>query len=75
MKNQKLEAVLEQIAWENHVAKQQVRLQMQRAMDEAMASTDPVVQARWAAVPRKGEKVTLEEFIAYLASMLPKDYQ
>ena len=69
MPNQKIEAVLAQIARKNNTTKEHVRREMQYAMDMAMDSLNPAVQARWAAVPRKGEKPTLEEFVRYLASL------
>lgn len=72
MPNQKIEAVLAQIARKNNTTKEHVRREMQYAMDIAMASPDPAVQARWAAVPRKGAKPTLEEFVSYMASLSPK---
>lgn len=74
MPNQKIEAVLAQIARKNNTTKEHVRRELQYAMDIAMASPDPAVQARWAAIPRKGEKPTLEEFICYMASLSPKGF-
>lgn len=71
MKDQKFEAILEQIARDNHTTKQHVRQEMQLAMDLAMKSPDPIIQARWASIPKKGEQLTLEEFVAYMASQLP----
>ena len=46
------------------------RKEMQKAMDLAMASKDPIIQARWARIPRSGEKVTLEEFVEYVATQV-----
>ena len=70
MKDLKFEMVLKRIAIENHTTVANVRKEMQSAMDMAMASQDPLVQARWAAIPKKGEKLTLEEFVAYLAKRM-----
>lgn len=70
MKDIKFEAVLKRIAKEHHTTVANVRREMQSAMDMAMASQDPLVQAKWAAIPKKGEKLMLEEFVAYLAKRM-----
>lgn len=69
MLDMKFEDILAQIAKKNHTTLEVVRTEMQYAMDMAMQSLDPAVQARWAAIPRKGDKPTLEEFVCYLASL------
>lgn len=66
MKQTKFEAILEQIAKSEHTSPEHVRQEMQKAMDLAMASTDPAIQAKWAHIPKSGEKLTLEEFVEYL---------
>lgn len=71
MKEEKMEAILKQIAKAHHTTPKKVRQEMQMAMDAALASPDPVIQAQWAAIPKKGEKPTLEEFVAYIASKVP----
>lgn len=43
---------------------------MQIAMDLAMASNDPVIQARWARIPKSGKKLTLEEFVEHVATQV-----
>ncbi|MBQ8237526.1 MAG: hypothetical protein IJZ39_05225 [Oscillospiraceae bacterium] len=68
MRKKKLDRIIEQIARQEHSTSEYVRREMQRALDEAQASTDPVVQARWKTIPHKGEKATLEEFIEYSAA-------
>lgn len=42
-------------------------------MDAALACDDPKIQAKWAAIPKKGEKITLEEFVAYASSKISDD--
>ena len=69
MLDMKFEDIFAQIAKKNHTTPEVVRTEMQYAMDMAMQSLDPAVQARWAAIPRKGDKPTLEEFVCYLASL------
>ena len=68
MKQAKFQAILEHIAKAEHITPEQVRHEMQKAMDTAMASTDPAIQAKWARIPKSGEKLTLEEFVEYLAT-------
>ena len=72
MKKHKFDSILEQIAKKEHTTKEHVRQKMQKAMDLAMTSTDPVIQARWARIPKSGDKLTLEEFVEYLASQMPR---
>ena len=74
MADQKIDAIIRQIAKKNRTTPERVRQEIQLAMDAAMASSDPAVQARWAQVPRRGEKPTLEEFIGYMASLFPKSF-
>ena len=70
MKQNKFEAILAQIAQKEHTTKDHVRQEMHKAMDLALASQDPLIQARWARVPKSGEKPTLEEFVEYMASQV-----
>lgn len=70
MKDKKVEAILRQIAKSNGVTVAHVRKEIQSAMDEAMANPDPIAQAKWSAIPRKGNKPTVDEFIIYMASKL-----
>lgn len=70
MKDKKVESILQQIAKSHGVTVSHVRKEMQKTMDEAMATPDPIAQAKWAAIPRKGCKPTVDEFIIYMASKL-----
>lgn len=67
MTEKEFQSILNQIAKQNHTTPETVREKMQAAMDAAMASPDPRIQARWAAIPKKGKKLTLAEFIDYCA--------
>ncbi len=40
---------------------------MEEAVTEVFSSKDPIIRARWERIPRKGEKPTLEEFLAYMS--------
>lgn len=72
MSDKRFEAMLKAVAKKNHTTPERVRWEMQLAMDKAMASPDPIVQAGWVRIPRKGEKPTLEEFVSYMASLTAK---
>ena len=66
MKQQDFERMLETVAKKEGISNEQVRREMQEAMDEAMNNPDPMVQMRWKFIPRKGAQPTLEEFVEYL---------
>ena len=70
MSKRRMRRMLEQIARDNHITPQEVRKQMQLALDEAQSCPDPVVQAKWHSIPHKGEKVTLEELLEYASNTL-----
>ena len=64
MKTNKLDKVLASIATEHHTTVQEVRREMEYAMH--VGQSNPAVQAQWNSIPRKGDKLTLEEFIDYI---------
>ena len=66
MKTNKLDKVLASIATEHHTTVQEVRREMEYAMYVCQSNPDPAVQAQWNSIPRKGDKLTLEEFIDYI---------
>lgn len=66
MKANKLDKVLASIATEHHTTVQEVRMEMEYAMHVGQSNPDPAVQAQWNSIPRKGDKLTLEEFIDYI---------
>ncbi len=66
MRKRKLDKIISQIAATHHTTPEEVRKEMQAAMDAAMVSIDPIAQAKLAAIPRKGPELTLEEFVDYL---------
>lgn len=61
--------IIKMIVKQHHTTPEQVQREMEAAMEEAKTSHDPAVQARWNAIPHKGEDVTLEELINYIASI------
>ena len=70
MESPKFRNMLEEIARRHNTTVEEVRYQMQLSMDEAQKCSDPAVQAQWRAIPRKGQKLTLEEFVAYVAGII-----
>ena len=70
MRNRKINRILEKIAKDNHTTPEIVQREMQAALDEAQANTDPMVQAHWNSIPHQGNKVTLEEFLESAAERL-----
>lgn len=72
MTKEKMQLILELIAAANHTTPDQVRKEMQAAMEEGQRTSNPLAQAKWASIPRKGKELTLEEFIEYVATRLSK---
>ncbi len=66
MHKRKLDKIINKIAKAHGTTPEEVRAEMQAAMDAALDSTDPIAQAKLAAIPRKGPELTLEEFVTYL---------
>lgn len=61
--------ILLKVAQQNNVSLETVRKEIRFAIDEAQNNTDPNVQNRWASIPHKGDKVTVEELLAYLSAI------
>ena len=70
MDSPKVKRILEQIAQKEHTTAAEVRREIMEALAEAQRSPDPAVQARWAAVPRRGKEPTLDEIVDYLAKQV-----
>ena len=68
MTQEEFEWMLEMVAKQQGCSREQIRAEMQSAMEEGMRNPDPAVQKRWQQIPRKGEQLTLEEFCDYLLS-------
>lgn len=64
------EQVLGQIAAARNTTIEQIRIDMQEAMEYGMSDSNPAVRARWASIPKKGNTLTLEEFVRYLARLI-----
>ena len=60
------------VAREMNMTPQEVEQEMQKAIAEAMRSTDPKVQQRWKQLAPSGKEPTVEEFIEYCAKEVRK---
>lgn len=67
-----LEALYQQIATAEGITPEEVRAEMQNALNLAWARRDKTaaMKKRQAAVPHKGEAPTVEEFLEYAAEVL-----
>ena len=63
---QDMEHIWKQIAREDNTTVENVRAEIQRAIDAAMADPDPTIQRKWAAIPSKTGKPTPEELLVYI---------
>ena len=61
--------IIRQIAHENRVPEEQVRADIEAAMNAGRSNPDPAVQAQWAAFQYAGAEPTVEEFILWVATM------
>lgn len=61
--------IIEQIAREHHAPEEQVRSDMEEAMNAGRSNPDPAVQARWATFHFSGKEPTVEEFILWAAAL------
>ena len=55
-------------AKENGLTTEEFTEEIELAIDEAMRCDNPLAKELWSLVPRKGEKPTAVEFIAYMRS-------
>ena len=68
MTKKEADVLLKKIAHRHHTTANEVRSEILLAMEEGQRSAHPVVQEHWNAIPRKGKKITLEEFLTYLVA-------
>lgn len=69
MTKEELEGVLIRVAKANNTMPDHVRSEIEAVMNIGMQNPDPEVQAKWTRIPRKGDRVTLEEFLEYVVSL------
>lgn len=65
-----IQNILEKIAIQNGVSVDQVRQDIQEALDHGWNSTDENVKAYWRRIPTKHGKPTLEEVLVYIISSI-----
>ena len=70
MDKSKVIRAFEKIARKEGISVDEVRCEIQKAIDDAMQSDDPAVQAYWKKIKYKGEKPTPEEVVLYIAKQV-----
>ncbi len=68
-----IQKILERIAMQNGVSVDEVRHDIQEALDYGWNSTDESVTAYWRRIPTKHEKPTLEEVLLYIINSIKYD--
>lgn len=63
----KIKRSLASVAKQNGVSVDEVKREIQKAIDIGMANPDPKIQAFWNSIPRAGERPTPEEVISFFA--------
>lgn len=66
-----MDSILKRVAQENHTSPEDVRREIDAAIQAGLANTDPAVQAAWQSVPHEGDTPTAEELILWAVLMLP----
>lgn len=61
------EAALREVARRNRISVEDVRKEIKLAMLAAMCSPDPAIQNKWQSIPCKGDTITPEDLIRYIA--------
>jgi len=72
MNEKKIARSLKKVAQKYGVSVEEVRRDIGLAASAAKENPDPQIQAFWDSVPRKGDKPTPEEVIAYVAGIADK---
>ena len=65
-----IQNILKKIAMQNGVSVDQVRQDIQEALDYGWNSTDKNVQAYWRKIPTKHGKLTFEEVLVYIINSI-----
>lgn len=59
----------------NGVSKKAIYQDILECIEEAQKNATPEIQAMWAAIPRKGNKITPAEFVEYVAEQVKLERQ
>lgn len=70
MEKSKVIRAFEKIARKEGISVDEVRQEIQKAIDDAMQSDDPAVQAYWRKIKFKGKKPMPEEVVLYIAKQV-----
>lgn len=62
--------IFARVAKQHGVTKEEVYVEIQKAIDAGFDNPDPLVQAEWKKMNLKGERPTPEEVIAYVVGQL-----
>ena len=65
---------LQRVAQQQGITIEQVIESINEVIQIGMANPDPIVKARWALIPRKGEAPTAVELVAYLGELMLSDF-
>lgn len=68
------EPIFERIAQEEETTVEEVRANIEAALAAGKESTDPEIQARWAAVPHEGDQPTLNEILTYITQLTLQEH-
>ena len=72
MQKEQMDHILAEIAKKHNTTPDCVRREMEIALNVAQNSNNPYTKAKWALIPRKGDSVTLEEFLDYMVNTIHK---
>ena len=70
MMMEKASAVIRSIAQKNHCSKDEVRKEMETAIQAGYENPDPEIRAMWATSPFANRQPTPEEFLIFCTAML-----
>ena len=64
-----VDQLIAQVAREHNITPEHARAEMEKALMAAQQSKNPATQAKWAAIPKKGKFVTLDEFLIIISTL------
>ena len=65
---------IEDLAAQNGVSVEEIRREIEIAIDAAIANPDPEAQKQWEQILKDGRKPTPEEFIEYMADKIRPEF-
>lgn len=70
MNEKQIERIIQTVANNNGVPVDTVVKEIELVIEEGMKSCDPLIQARWMLIPRKGDRPSAYEVVAYLSALV-----